>query len=295
MWIWYSLAAGLAVMVCGVLGGAFSWISAGYLTRRRPPDAPDTPANHGLPYEVVHFPSRYKAQIEGWWIPREQARGTLILCHGQNGSMDADISQALPLYQAGYNILMFNFRAHGQSEGKFVTFGVFEKEDLLGAIDFLHREKGIERVGVIGFSMGAAVAMIAAALTDKIAVLVLDGVFYKFLHTLEAWWRQHYAFPPLDKLLAQMMIIGASVRTNTRMFQVSPRLWAKHIRDVPTLFIHAERDTFVTQAQIEQLAHDLQAPSKIWIAPDAAHRQAYHQHPDAYMAEVLAWLEQHYS
>lgn len=282
----------LLMIILGVL--IFALLAGRILTQRPKPDAPDNPGNYGMTYEDVGFPSRYKVMLRGWWIPAPNARGTIIFAHGQNGSMEGDLPQAVPLHQAGYNLLLFNFRAHGTSDGKTMTFGVFEKEDLLGAVDYVCAAKGVDRVAVIGFSMGAAVGMISAALTDKIAVLVVDGIFYRFLDTVERWLRQRYVPPILSAFVAQLVVIGASTRTNTRMFQVSPRLWARHVENVPVLFIHGEKDPLVDVPEIEKLAADLKAPSQIWVAPRCDHREAFFKHPTEYMQRVLSWLETHY-
>ena len=281
-------------LIAGLLFNGVVIIMSGWLMiRRRPPDPADSPAIHGLPFEDVHFPSKYKATLRGWWIPSDSARGTIIICHGQNGSMDADLPLAKILHGANYNVLMFNFRAHGTSEGKHVTFGVFEKEDLLGAIDFLRAEKGVERVAVFGLSMGAAVAMIAAALTNKIAVLILDGAFTKFLDAVQYGIRARGIPPPVDAILAQMTVLGASIQTNTRMYQVSPHLWAKHIDGVPTLFIHGEKDQFAPLSAMNLMASDLDAPNEIWVALECKHREAFKKHPDMYQKQVLGWLEKY--
>lgn len=265
------------------------------MVKRRPPDASDNPGNYGIAYEDVSFSSRYKVQLRGWWLPAREATGhTIIFCHGQNGSMEGDLPQAIPLHEAGYNILMFNLRAHGTSEGSKVTFGAFEKEDLLGAIDFVVQEKGVQRVAVMGFSMGAAVAMIAAALTDKIAVLVLDGVFLRFITAVQAAVGQTLP-KPLAYIVGQLLVLGATVSTNTRMYQVSPLLWAKHIpANIPVLFIHGEKDPIVKLSQVERLAQDLQSPHKVWVAPDSQHREAFKKHREDYQREVLNWLAEHY-
>ncbi|KAB2903010.1 MAG: alpha/beta fold hydrolase [Anaerolineae bacterium] len=285
--------------ICGTFFSFLSFVgfilvSGEILTRRRPPDPADTPSNYGLRHEEVTFPSRYKAQIRGWWIPAEQPMGTVIFCHGQNGSMDGDLPQAVPFYHAGYNVLMFNFRAHGNSDGKTVTFGVFEKEDLLGAVDFLAQEKGIHKSAVIGFSMGSAVAMIGAALSDKISVLILDGVFWRLLDVMDYWLRSRHIPPPISSFIARLAVTGASIRTNTRMFQVSPRLWAKHLNHVPVLFIHGEKDRLIPLADVQKVAADLNGPFKIWVAPDCDHREAFKKHEAEYNRQVLGWLQEHH-
>ncbi|MBZ0308786.1 MAG: alpha/beta hydrolase [Anaerolineae bacterium] len=286
-------------LICGTFFSFFGFIltifiTGEMMTRRRPPDPADNPANYGLPYEEVSFPSRYKAQIRGWWIPAEQPIGTVIFCHGQNGSMDGDLPQAVPFYHAGYNILMFNFRAHGNSDGKTVTFGVFEKEDLLGAVDFLADEKGIQNSAVVGFSMGTAVAMIGTALTDKISVLILDGAFWRLLDLLDYWMQSRHIPPLLSAWAAKLAVTGASFRTNTRMFQISPRLWAKHLNQIPVLFIHGEKDKLIPLAEVQKLAADLNGPHKIWVAPDCDHREAFKKYEAEYNRLVFSWLKEHY-
>jgi uncharacterized protein len=286
--MFYALCGGTLITT---LLAVFTLVSGRVMTRRRPPDAPDSPTNYNIPYEDVTFQSRYKAPLKGWWLPAEDAKGTVIFSHGQAGSMAGDLPEAAMYHKNGYNVLMFDYRAHGTSDGDRVTFGVYEKEDLLGAIDFLQVEKGIDRVALIGFSMGAAVAMITAALTDRVSTLILDGVFWRLTDVLEAYLRRYTVPPGLSYLLAVVIVLGASVRTNTRMYQVSPRLWAKHLdADIPVLFIHGEQDNLVRLADLQKLIADLKGKYDLWVAPDSNHREAFSTHPNDYEARVMAWL-----
>src|SRR5260221_12006084 len=157
---------------------------ASSLMRRRRPDPEDPPSNYGLDFEEISFISRDHIKIVGWWIPAPDAVGTIVVCSGQNGSMDGDTKQIPPLHEAGFNVLMFDFRAHGRSEGDCVTIGMYEKEDLLGALDYLGDVRGIMRVGVLGFSMGAAVALITAALSDRNCAGEADGTNWRLKRTL---------------------------------------------------------------------------------------------------------------
>jgi len=264
------------------------------LVRRREPDPVDTPENYGMAYESVAFPSRYKLTMRGWWIPHEAPRGTIIFCHGQNGSMAGDLPQARAFHQAGYNILMFDLRAHGDSDGDKMTYGCFEKEDLLGAIDFVRTKPNVDKVAVIGFSMGAAVATIATALSPHVSVLIVDGIFRRFLSAVQAELKR-YLPTPLAALMAQSVVLGGTLLTNTRMYQVSPLLWFKHIRsDVAVLFIHAEQDRYTSHEDIQFLASEFKGTSKIWVASGSEHREGFKEHQQGYMDVVLGWLDAHY-
>src|SRR5260221_11098972 len=159
---------------------------ASRLMRRRRPDPEDPPSNYGLDFEEISFISRDHIKIVGWWIPAPDAVGTIVVCSGQNGSMDGDTKQIPPLHEAGFNVLMFDFRAHGRSEGDCGTMGMSEKADLLGGLDYLGDVRGINQVGVLGFSMGAATALITAALSDRICAVVADSSFGRLKHTLTA-------------------------------------------------------------------------------------------------------------
>ncbi|MFP4321951.1 MAG: hypothetical protein ACLFTK_05800, partial [Anaerolineales bacterium] len=84
-WIVGLVVTTLMIFVFTSLG--LGWM----LVRRRPPDPPDDPGRYGVDYETVKFTSRYKVTLHGWWIPASEPRGTLIVCHGQNGSMAGDL------------------------------------------------------------------------------------------------------------------------------------------------------------------------------------------------------------
>jgi dienelactone hydrolase len=136
-----------------------------------------TPADVGLAYEEVHFPARDGVRLAGWFLPgagNGQEGATIVLVHGWpwnrlgaagEGLWDM-IMGARPvpllrlahaLQQAGYHVLMFDLRNHGQSAAAPpVTFGLNEAQDLLGALEYLagRPEVDVRRVGTVGFSMG---------------------------------------------------------------------------------------------------------------------------------------------
>src|SRR5436305_2013193 len=91
---------------------------------------------------------------------------------------------ALSFQQAGYNVLCFDFRAHGLSAGRFTSVGQHETRDVLGAVDYL-RSRSAEvdptRIAVIGFSMGAVATIKAAARCPDIAAVVADSASSDFV------------------------------------------------------------------------------------------------------------------
>lgn len=262
------------------------------LIRRVPPSPADSPERYSLPFEPVQFPSRDGLRLDGWWIPASQApKGTVIICHGREGSRERELPHARMLHQAGFNVLMFDFRAHGRSEGQYVTFGMYEKDDLLGALDFL-AERGIERVGVLGFSLGATTAIITAAITDRIAAIVAEGAVARLKPTLaRRLWR--YGVPtPLGWLLAAWALAFATAMTRGRIDQVDAVRWIPHIR-APILLIHGAKDDLVSTAEMAELSVRSGARAVVWQVADAGHHEASRAAPEAFQQHVVAWFAQH--
>jgi uncharacterized protein len=282
----------VALLIVTVFALWLAVVNAGAsrLMRRRRPDPPDPPSNYGLDYEEVQFPSRDHIRLVGWWIPAEQSIGTIVVCHGQNGSMDGDTRQIAPLHAAGFNVLMFDFRAHGRSGGNSVTMGMYEKEDLLGALDYLGDGRGIIRVGVLGFSMGAAVALITAALSDRIGALVVDGSFGRLKYTLSAYATQHGIPGFLARWLAGGVLATASLRTEGRLDQADPIRWTVHIGPRPILFIHGDKDPFVRMSDVDRMAGLASGPTEIWAVSNVGHRGAYKVNPEVYNQRVTDWF-----
>ncbi len=261
------------------------------LVERRAPDPPDSPDNHGLPFEWVRFYSRDDLLLHGWWIPvRHTAKGTIIQCHGQNGSMDADVRQAGVLHDAGFNVLMFNFRAHGESEGNFVTFGLREQYDLLGALDYLVGAHGIEEVGVLGFSMGASTAILTAARTKQIRSIVADGTVATLHQTLTGWLAEKNIPPVLTGVLAWLFMAGGSVISLARLDHVNTYCWIQNIR-CPVLFIHGADDTLVSTHAIREIAASAPSGSDLWIANGCRHRRVHIKYPEQYAQKIVEWFE----
>lgn len=262
------------------------------LMARREPDPEDDPANYGVAREAITFPSRDGLELGGYWIPAaDTARGTVIMCPGQNGSLDKDIPQAIPLHEAGFNVLMFDFRAHGRSEGELVTIGALEQADLFGALDYLETTHGITRVGVLGLSMGAGVSLMVAAQDQRVAALVVDGAYTRLARILSGYLQIRGVPGFLARPFTRVMLLAGSLRTGYVISHANPVDLAARIA-VPVLFIHGECDPFVSNAEVDSLRAQIGADTDLWRVPDCGHRETFGTYPDDYNARVIAWFEQ---
>lgn len=278
--------AGLALTGV-VLAG--SWQASTVLLRRRKPDPIDPPFNYGIPFENVTFTSRDGIILRGWWLQPANPNGkTLVIVHGHNGSMDGDTAQAARLARAGYRVLIFNLRAHGGSEGGQVTFGAREYMDVLGALDWLQAEHAITAVGLVGFSMGAGVALRTAVVDGRVRTVVADGTICRVADGLIGLGLSRGIPFPMMWLAAKAILLMTSIRAKTLISRADPLRWVDRVR-CPVLFIHGTQDPFNTLQGVGRLAA-LAPHGQLWLVEGGGHRDAYTLDPDAYYERVLGFL-----
>lgn len=275
-----------------LLAGAASGVGyvANRMVARRDPDPPDHPRHHGVPCEDVTFLARDGTLLRGWWMLTSSSHPTIVVAPGQGGSADGDVPAAVRLARHGFNVLLFDFRGHGRSAGEMVTFGYGEVLDLRGALDWLE-QRGIHRAGVLGFSMGGAVAITTAALDARVGAVVADSPFAR-LHTVLASGMQSVGFPPLlATWVARLAILWVDVTRDVALEVAEPARWA-HAVKAPLLIVQSGRDRFIPPSEARLLQELVPAPCELWCVPEADHREAERLRPDEYWARVTGWFRQ---
>ena len=166
----------LAVVTATGVLGAQVW---NVLHPTRPSDNAPTLANELSGAEGVRFDAADGVHLAGWLFPGPDDRPSIVLAHDLNESKAALVNLAIALHSAGFTVLAFDFRGHGESQGSVSSLGIDEKRDVLGAVDFVERRSAgrSKEIGVYGSGMGAHAAVLAAADRSKLRVLVLDGIW----------------------------------------------------------------------------------------------------------------------
>ena len=130
--------------------------------------------------ESVYVTSADGLKLHAYWIPAEHPRGTVLLAHGYRSTMLVDFGLAYPFYHAlGMNILVPHQRAHGESQGRYITFGVKESEDMKCWIDYHNKTYGCHQMILSGMSMGASTMLFLADqdLPDNVKCIIADCGF----------------------------------------------------------------------------------------------------------------------
>jgi pimeloyl-ACP methyl ester carboxylesterase len=257
------------------------------LTRRYHLVETRSPAEVGLAFENVVFQASDGLTLRGWWIPASDSERAIIQLHGHGGSMDPDVQYLPAWHAAGFNVLMFDFRGHGRSQGRLVTFGYLERRDVQGAIRFLQQEKSIWRIALVGFSYGAMTSILSAPVCPEVGAVVADGGPVRIRSSLEVWGLEHGLPAWFTPFLAWSAVFGASLRLRANLFRYEPVRWVGRIAPTPLLLIHGDLDQYCPDFN-ELLAA---APgAELWRLPDVGHVQASQVYPQEYRERVLDFL-----
>jgi alpha-beta hydrolase superfamily lysophospholipase len=223
-------------------------------------------------HESVSFPSRGEPPLtlRGWFFPRKKSIGTVLACHGVGANRGDILHIVDALRRSGFQVLAFDFRGHGESDGHTVTYGYFEKDDVLGAWDYLRSRPDVDRSSLLAFgvSMGGSAMLLALAELEGVRAAVVDSPFAD----LESMALHQYRFfpGPLAQAFAKATAFFGWVETGIRLSEVSP-IRALERTHVPILFIHGTGDSIVPVENSRRLFEAYTGPKKLWIEPGAGH------------------------
>lgn len=221
-------------------------------------------------------------KLEGWeGRSPGKARGTVIYLHGVCDNRGSGAGVLKRYLARGFDVIAYDSRAHGRSEGEACTYGWFEKKDLLKVV------KNVEHppVILIGSSLGAAVALQAAALDDKRVATVIAAETFSDLVTV-ASERAPSVFN--EKSRAEVFRI-AQEKGKFPMDEVSPMKAARKIR-VPVLMIHGDADRDTPPEHTKRVFQQLSSPKRLILVPGAKHG---HSLSTSVWNEIDAWIDQH--
>ncbi|MBN1313639.1 MAG: alpha/beta fold hydrolase [Anaerolineae bacterium] len=270
-----------------------AWLLSGRVVHRRAPDPPCTPDVFDVPFEHIAFPTRDGIQLGGRMTGGQRRRPVVIFCAGMFGSMDGDTHLVPVFVEAGFDVLQFDWRAHGASDGARTTLGVREVLDVQGAIDFL-QARGVQRIGLMGFSFGGAVALRAAAQDRRVCCVACDGGFVTLQSALGGYLKERLGtgaglFSPFLWLVLRLV----ELRLGLRLSAAEPPASVGAISPRAVLFIHGENDALVPPAEQDRLFAACGEPKALWRIEGAGHRQGYELQPEEYQQRAIGFFRQY--
>ena len=275
------LAVSAYTLVCGAIAHRFT------VARRQRPAPPAAGA-----LSVCFAARDRRAQIEAWYFKPLSCRAAVVFVHGKDACRGDELkvdsaALAARLHRAGVAVLMIDLRGHGTSSASRLTYGERERHDVLGAVDWLVAQ-GHGCIGVLGASMGAASALLAAAEEEKVMALVADSPFADFGGMIEHQYQKQCRLP---RFFLPGALFLARLLTGVNLRRVSPLRGAAALLGRPVLVIHSEGDRFVPVGHGRDIAAACGA--RLWTTPTPGHIGSYRGQPAQYTALVLDFFERH--
>jgi len=168
----------LLLLGAGLGFGAIHLYAADLITQPERRIAEATPEDLNLDYDNLTVIGEGDIELKGFWtLTKEEPKGVIVLLHGIGANRAQMIEKANLLAQQGFDAVMMDGRAHGESQGDHVTYGYFEKKDVQKIVDFIKEENADIPVGIWGASLGGAIALQAMAEDDRIEFGVVESTF----------------------------------------------------------------------------------------------------------------------
>ena len=217
-------------------------------------------------------------KLRGWWFHGAGKRGTVVFLHGVGANRESGVGIADHFLARGFDVLVYDSRAHGESEGQACTYGYYERQDLRRVLDHVTATP----IVVMGNSMGAAIALQAAAEDHRIAAVVAVSAF----SDLRTAAIERAPFFASKRNIAEAFEL-AEAEGAFRADDVSPMTAAARV-SAPTLLIHGDHDDETPPAHSQRIFAALHAPKRLILVPDAGHG---HVVDAGVWREIDGWLD----
>ncbi len=277
-------------MLLATLGYAVvSLLVADVLTRAN--NRPNTTNPYEVGADVLSWSARTVdgLTLRGWYCPTPKKRRLIVLVHGMGGSRDEMAGIAHDLHAEGYDVLLFDLRGHGASDRSRLYMGARERVDLRAVLEWANRQGySSDRVGWLGYSMGASTLLMEAAQNAKITAVVLDSPFGNLPELLD---RQLTRAQPPPKWFNPGILAAARIVYGVRTDNLIPIRSALQWGPRPMLLIHGEADSIVPVYQARQIARVVGPSCQSYFLPGVEHVGAYNRQRSRYIAAVNRFFD----
>ena len=227
-----------------------------------------TPQALGLPFEEVTLATADAVRLHGWWVPAPGARHTVLHLHGNAGNVSHRLQVLQVLHELGVNVLLFDWRGYGRSDGKPTEAGLQQDADAAWA--YLTQQRGIAPRDIVlhGQSMGGPFAAGLAARVRP-AGLILESTFTSVPEMAAQlyWWLP-------ARWLARLRLDTLGALAEVRC---------------PVLVVHSQADEIIPYTHGERLYAAAREPKRL-LTIGGDHNAGFWSSRDAYAAGLRDFL-----
>lgn len=244
-----------------------------------------TPGELGLRYSNVELESDGR-QLAAWHLPASSAeRPVVVVCHGLGANKQNFLPMAFQVHELDYNVLIFDFRGHGDSDGRTITFGCKESNDVKAALDYARMMHPSSKVYGLGYSMGGSALLKLAAEQGGFHKLVLDCTFARAEHVANSmlWF-----FGPAKTPVWHLGRMWGWVFAGVDVGRHNPEEYIARVQ-CPILLIHGAADDVIPATESIHLHEASGKRAELWIVEGQGHLGAMN-HP-AYGQRLRKFFE----
>ena len=233
-------------------------------------------------------------KLKAQYLPYPKSDKVVICVHGFRSNHYREFAYYIRFYhELGYNILLPDNRAHGQSEGHYIGFGWLDRLDLLEWIKKIEKYFQNDPISIVlhGISMGGATVLMASGehLSENVKAIIADcsytSAYDEFKYFLHNKHVPSFLLLPSATLLSKK-VVGYNFKEASALNQVKKS-------QTPTLFIHGNQDHFVPTHMALELYNACQAEKKLLIVNDAAHAESYHKEKNLVENNIKDFLKKY--
>jgi fermentation-respiration switch protein FrsA (DUF1100 family) len=253
------------------------------------------PEDFNLTFEDIEFSPRGEPDItlRGWIFPTEGALAMIIWVHGLDKNRAARLSMMRELVDAGFAVLVFDLRGHGESDDVPIGAGFFETADVRGGIDFLLSERGVKpgKILLMGESLGAATVLMAGVGESAVVGVYADSGFASLSDVMIGEIAKRTPIPEWGAELLRPGIVLLGERFKGVEIDAVEPVEAPAQYDYPVGLAHCLEDERISIEHGRRIR--LASPGAVsWTQfPRCEHADAYEEFPNEFLGVVVAYFD----
>jgi dipeptidyl aminopeptidase/acylaminoacyl peptidase len=292
LWLW--VLAALALLSLG------SWIVISAILYRRlfvppPPteaqEADFSPWEFQADYEDVDLVTADGVNFGAWFFRQPGSSQVIVVSGGHKGRRAGVLGVCVALWRKGFNVITYSYRGYPGADRAPITLGVREVQELEAVIAFARRRVKEARIGLLGYSMGAAVSLLGAAGEPGVEALVLDSPFADLRTLLRENLARSLHFP--GRPFVWLAGVWLRWRAGARIEESSPVAVLSALEPRPLFFIHGGGDAITGVHHSRRLYDAYRGPREIWVVQGAPHTGAYFADRPLYVERVAGFFARH--
>ena len=241
-------------------------------------------------YEEVTLKTDDGLRLSAWWFPQPDSKQVVVGLAGHRSPKSDLLGIGSGLWRAGNNVLLFDWRSRGQSDVAQHSLAYYELRDAEAAVAYVLKRMPTARLGLMGYSMGASVAILLAEREPRVAAVAADSPFTGIAEVVAHGAAQlrlpaGLVVPMADRLTAwRYGYRFGAVRPIEAVAAISPR---------PLLLIHGGADSLIPVSHVHELFATAHEPKQRWIVEGADHCGAYFADRAGYVTRVAMFFKQY--